>query len=412
MRSALGSAAAMLAASSCSSDTPAPKDTPPNAAARGNETIALRGGPLVGIDCSDLSVDLDGDGVIESTPSAARTPDIRVQIAIMDCPALAGVEHRLKTIVVPSLREMFRRAPMASPCRDFCGVELVLQWQHVACTTAVRAEDFEAGAGFEQPKPGFRHVTWAHTLKDGGRDTVGLAEDARAIVALGLVYEENRRSEDELARLELNTLTHELGHTLGLQHGSPDCSDSEIEDLSCTRLPHHASVMNYAWSLWGVGNGPPDPAGNPGGYAPLFQSFDAGPLAERHMAKIEISSTASERCASASVDGPKAWARYFSDGTVRTGPIERVLHGGASPVDFNGDGKTTTLHAVIDEWEWIETHGLAPGGEHLAWFIVPRSVAQFAQEVGLDGRIFAPAVPARLRPMELGIADVLRSVPD
>jgi len=321
------------------------------------------------------------DGSVEPSPSVegeapieCKRPAVHVHVDVMNCRLLEEreVAERLQEVVAPRLVEIFDTAPVTNPCDGSCGIELDLEVETVTwCRQEVARQTFVDGlllpehvAAVRVREPSVRHVVWGVDFKtEDGRRPSGYARHRDAIVAIGGVYRRGDLPPRHLAETEAATLMHELGHTLGLTHGDPACTEAALQSRRCARLPHHLSVMNYGWLARGVGFG----AGvkEPEAWTPTYQGFRTRPLRERQGTVVEIDRS-SPQCPVGELPetAHQPWVAFYPEGTdhpPRRVPMATPLRvdevADGTGVDLNGDGHTGERYrGQPNEWEWIVAH--------------------------------------------------------
>jgi hypothetical protein len=170
----------------------------------------------------------------------------------------------------------------------------------------------------------FRYAVFGHTYAEGP-DSSGIAElhGNDLLVTFGSWSARNIQHGGGQKAVEAGTLMHELGHTLGLEHGGGDSDNCK---------PNYLSVMNYTLQFLAI-----DP------FRPLDYSPSALPdLDETDLAEPD------------GVGGPlNRNVVYAVGGTAKLGPA-------SGPIDWNGDGDAadTGLGADIN---WIPQRGCEAG---------------------------------------------------
>ena len=224
---------------------------------------------------SAADLDSDGDGLSDvwETDGFARVDlkrfgadpyrkDVLVQLDVMPTATetTQGLQHALDPASLTAAQAMFNAAPFLNPTGP-PGINLILDTSHVmpyavyVCfdiTAAVEcAKSLDTGTVlYSQLKSDhfdnahrdkiFHYGIWAHTSSDPpGRsdwgddfliafDTWGTDDDP----------DPEHKSSLHSVRSQVEELTHELGHDLGLFHGAIDNSKY---------LPNRWSVMSYTW---------------------------------------------------------------------------------------------------------------------------------------------------------------------
>ncbi|WP_204044518.1 CARDB domain-containing protein, partial [Acrocarpospora phusangensis] len=139
----------------------------------------------------------------------------------------------------------------------------------------------------------------AETHERGGNDF---------LVSLGLWSEDMLEAAGGLKAAEEGTLMHELGHTLGLDHGGRR-DDGTPDAVNCK--PNYQSVMNYAWQVPNLQKDRPLD----------FQRFGKGTLVENDLDEIVDPGLA----------GVALPVIYGVKGATTYGPPD-------DPIDWTGDG--------------------------------------------------------------------------
>ncbi len=193
---------------------------------------------------------------------------------------------------------------------------------------ALRRDNFQS----DVRGPVYHYMIWANAYDNG--DSSGYSMNIPGsdfVVTLGRWHNNTGGTDDE----KVGTFVHELGHNLGLRHGS-------IDDTN--RKPNHLSVMNYNFQTSGVSV--------KGGHVWGFQTFEMSALDENALLESDGLQPRSATIA----DYETMW-RVLSGASRRGtagGPLDwtgnKKIDTGKVQVDLNGDGKNTLLDKTINEW--------------------------------------------------------------
>ena len=197
---------------------------------------------------------------------------------------------------------------------------------------ALRREHFKS----EIRGPVYRYMIWANAYS--GDTSSGYSMNIPGsdfIVTLGRWNNKQGGTDDE----KVGTFVHELGHNLGLRHGS-------LDDVN--RKPNHLSVMNYNFQTSGVSNNGERTFG--------FQPFALGALDEKQLQErdgltpkdpsLKNYETMWRTLSSAIKRGPAA------DPLDWTG--NKKIDNAKVVVDLNDDRKKDVLAATANEWPMLK----------------------------------------------------------
>lgn len=227
-------------------------------------------------------IDLDGDGVPElSLPALGSNPQratVFVESDYMDCLESGPVvgentscqffgsegshNHRPNIASFPTVITAFDTAPVPNPSGP-PGVDLFVRQSAIQHLDLCGLDD-ESPSCFDRIKeahfgdPGdteivrwakrlaFRYVVWGHDADGGPGTRAGRSEQFGDDIIMTL-NGARRDAPFVRSRVEAGTFMHELGHTLGLNHGGPqDMTRVAVEaDFSAEDCkPNYLSVMN------------------------------------------------------------------------------------------------------------------------------------------------------------------------
>ena len=215
---------------------------------------------------SPTSADSDGDGLLDgdevlgtsaglALPSFGVSPlrkDVLLEYDWFDVPnsECGSISHRPTPAVISRVSQMFASAPVSNP-DGTTGINIIHDYGQGGATnggnlvtgySAVLPGTFDAtyrdikAANFDSKRLGYFHyVVMAHRY-NGGSDSSGYAEVVGDDIIVTLYC----------ANTEVNvgnTIAHELGHNLGLDHGGFE---------ACNGKPNYNSIMNYRYQFAGV----------------------------------------------------------------------------------------------------------------------------------------------------------------
>lgn len=251
--------------------------------------------------------------------------------------------------VAPRLEAIFAAAPVDNPdgspgIRLHLFLDSQVPWRDVLDVEEGAAAFAELEAEHLSPGrvPAFHYMIWVdRILRGGSTGPTGFSfgiPHSRFVVALGAV---RGGSEEQ----QLGTFLHELGHNLGLRHGST---------TDRPRKPNHLSVMNYHFQMGGL-------LREGSGEVFDFQPFPLPALDEDSLDEARGMGAAAERA---------GYRTYFFRKKRR---LSASIHG---PVDFDGNGSSQDrgfhqdlnrdfrrelLEATPNEWRVLRYRGGAIG---------------------------------------------------
>ena len=167
--------------------------------------------------------------------------------------------HRPNAAIVQDVHNVFASAPVLNPdgttginaIQDygqgtpFTGGNLINDPSNPQATLNGLGADYQAyeTANFTPNRHGYFHyVLMAHTLSGGASGIATIGGD-QVLVTEGCWAADQDDPNSAGHPYIRNTIVHELGHNLGLQHGG---------DEACNNKPNYSSVMNYRYQHAGI----------------------------------------------------------------------------------------------------------------------------------------------------------------
>jgi len=295
-----------------------------------------------------FGIDTDGDGVVDYTIPDNPNPnhkDMYLEIDFMDC-AMAGGDcavgdnhtHRPNAAAVAGVVQAFANAPITNP-DNLNGITL-----HVDVSNSIPHQnaliiqglcfganpsigDFDAvkanPANFGTNNPRrfvYRYGLFTHNqIATSSSSGCGELPGNDFQVSLGSWANSTGTVQDQA-----DTLMHEFGHNLNLQHGG---------NVGTNRKPNYVSIMSYAYQ--GRNGIPPT---DPDGAGPLVGRVDYSPAV---LPALNESNLNEATAIGAGTDTPRYFCLIGGVNTLRTAP-------GNGPVDWNCDNDTNDNNVVED----------------------------------------------------------------
>jgi hypothetical protein len=270
----------------------------------------------------------------------------------MDYMERAGATNGLgpNSIVLAGIQSAFASAPVQNPDgRSGINIHLILgkkiNYQDdlnpvVSALNKIKTENFDS-----KRAPVFHYMVWANAYNSGTSSGYSISiPGSDFVVTLGRW----NNGAGGTVNQKIGTFIHELGHNLGLRHGSIDDTNYK---------PNHLSVMNYSFQTVGVFVG--------GGRAFTYQSFPLLALNENALNEQRgLGGTTELRNAHTIVRDPGtgSFIEVPADGPVdwsQNGKIDSA----AVAVDVNGDGTKGSLNATPNEFSRLTYDGGSIGSK-------------------------------------------------
>jgi hypothetical protein len=324
---------------------------------------------------SQATMDSDGDGlpdswetnstdpVVASLPAPGVTPyrrDILVELDAMAAPTATqpGLQHPLAAATLDAARAMFKAAPILNPMGP-PGINLILDTSETLPYVPFVCFDVGTASGCaDNPSLGIAKFS---TLKANhfrnserdkffhygiwgaqGSDEPGRSDHADDFVLIfddwGTAMSSDHPVFRQSVRTQVEELTHELGHDLGLHHGGGDDDDHPYK-------PNHWSVMSYTWD---TRSGFDNPFRVAHVTCPAFYYQKAG--------STESATGETPENAGTAVDYSSGMGKKLAP---RAGGASVVVCG--KPVDWDGDGNTERITDAAD-WPALVFDGPAGNG--------------------------------------------------
>ncbi|HWO27007.1 MAG TPA: M12 family metallo-peptidase [Kofleriaceae bacterium] len=184
--------------------------------------------------------------------------------------------------------------------------------------------------------PVYHYMIWANAYNNGSSSGYSMSTPGSDfIVTLGRWNGNRGGTDDE----KVGTFVHELGHNLGLRHGSTD--DTSYK-------PNHLSIMNYSFQTSGVSIND-------------VRSFGYQPFAMKALDETALSEQDGLQPKSPTLDRYETMWRVLS-GATRKGPAggpldwtgNKKLDDQKVAVDLNDDRVKNVLGATVDEWSALK----------------------------------------------------------
>jgi hypothetical protein len=331
-------------------------DTPAAGAGLDSDNDGLTDAEELALGTDPHNPDTDGDGLLDgwevhgvngidlrAMGASPLHKDLFVQMDFMErSSATNGLGPN--SVVLSGITAAFAAAPVQNPDgRPGIAIHLVtgnkVDFQDDLnpvqdAFAAIKKKSFDV-----KRAPVFHYMIWANAYDGGTSSGNSLAiPNSDFVVTLGRWNNNAGGTNDQ----KIGTFIHELGHDLGLRHGS-------VDDVN--HKPNHLSVMNYSFQTVGVMLN--------GRRTFTYQPFALLSLDENRLDERVGLGGGPQLAQSTTIffdDKTGSFVEAPADGSIdwsRNGSIDTAL----AAVDLNQDGSQRVLSAVPNEWGRLNFKG-------------------------------------------------------